>query len=378
MMPILPTLTRWGLSFATMSPDAVRTRAVAVPVRQQRSSSPAGVARAALLCAAGLLLAGCAETQFAAQSAKSISGSANDWGKVGAYKVGNPYQVNGRWYYPKEDWEYQEEGMASWYGAEFHGKDTANGEQFDQNALTAAHKTLPMPSLVRVTNLQNGRALVLRVNDRGPFSNDRVIDVSRRASQLLGFADQGTARVRVEILAEESQALKQEALGVQTGTPVATSGAPSVVPAPRQKIASAESLDAPSGARSASSGPSASALPPPSAAVPQTRTPPAQPAASNKAASTAVAASPALAASVAAASGKGTYVQAGAFSNKASAEALRGKLSSLHKGAVSPVKVNGREMYRVRLGPMPTQAEADRLLAAVKAQGVKDARVVID
>ena len=217
MMPFLPALTP--------------------PARRQ--SSPPVPLRVALLCAAGLLLAGCAETQFAAQSAKSI-GSTSDWGKVGAYKVGSPYQVNGRWYYPKEDFEYQEEGVASWYGAEFQGKDTANGERFDQNALTAAHKTLPMPSLVRVTNLQNGRALVLRINDRGPFSNDRVIDVSRRASQLLGFSEQGTTRVRVEILAEESQALKQEAMGVQTGTPVDTAGAPSVVPAPRTKVSSVD------------------------------------------------------------------------------------------------------------------------------------------
>lgn len=341
---------------------------------------PTAALRAALLCATGMALAGCAETQFAAQSAKSISGSTNEWGKVGAYKVGNPYQINGRWYYPKEDWDYQEEGVASWYGAEFQGKDTANGERFDQNALTAAHKTLPMPSLVRVTNLQNGRALVLRVNDRGPFSNDRVIDVSRRASQLLGFTDQGTAKVRVEVLAEESQALKQEAMGVQTGTPVATSGAPSVVPAPRQKVATAESLDAPSGTRASAAAPSSSSLPPPSAAVPQTRTAPApqQAGATNKTVSAPVVASPALASSVAAASGRGTYVQAGAFSSKVTAEALRGKLASVHKGAISPVKINGREMYRVRLGPLNTSAEADRILAAVKAQGVKDARVVID
>lgn len=351
MMPFLPALTP--------------------PARRQ--SSPPVPLRVALLCAAGLLLAGCAETQFAAQSAKSI-GSTSDWGKVGAYKVGSPYQVNGRWYYPKEDFEYQEEGVASWYGAEFQGKDTANGERFDQNALTAAHKTLPMPSLVRVTNLQNGRALVLRINDRGPFSNDRVIDVSRRASQLLGFSEQGTTRVRVEILAEESQALKQEAMGVQTGTPVDTAGAPSVVPAPRTKVSSVESLDAPSGARSASSSPSGSALPPPSAAVPQTRSP----AVANKPASAPVSASPALAANVAAAGGKGTYIQAGAFSSKASAEALKGKLASLHKGAVSPITVNGREMYRVRLGPLNSTAEAERVLAAVKAQGLKDARVVAD
>lgn len=325
-----------------------------------------GSLRAVLLCMAGLTLAGCAETQFATQSAKSLSGSA-EWGKVGAYKVGNPYQIDGRWYYPREDWEYSEEGVASWYGPGFHGKDTANGEAFDQNALTAAHRTLPMPSLVRVTNLKNGRALVLRVNDRGPFANDRILDVSRRSAQLLGFSEQGTTRVRVEILPDESQALKQEALGVQTGTPVQTAGAPNVVPAPRGKVvASSESLDAPAGTHSSTSTVATSALPPPSAAVPQTRkavATPVQTTAKTTPVSAAV---------------SGTYVQAAAFSTRASAEALRTKLASVHAAVISPVTVNGRELYRVRLGPLHNSSEAERVLGAVRSHGLNDARVVTD
>lgn len=122
----------------------------------------------------------------------------------GVYKVGKPYKVNGVWYFPKEDYSYDEVGYASWYGPDFHNKRTANGEVFDMSMLSAAHKTLPLPSVVRVTNLQNGRSLILRVNDRGPFVNDRLLDVSKKAAQLLGFKDQGTTKVRVELLPEES------------------------------------------------------------------------------------------------------------------------------------------------------------------------------
>src|SRR5689334_5858306 len=123
---------------------------------------------------------------------------------IGTYKVGNPYQIAGVWYRPAEDYAYDETGIASWYGEDFHGKYTANGEVFDLNAMTAAHRTLPMPSIVQVTNLENGRTVELRVNDRGPFARGRIIDVSRRAAQLLGFEQTGTAKVRVRILPEQS------------------------------------------------------------------------------------------------------------------------------------------------------------------------------
>lgn len=115
-------------------------------------------------------------------------------------KVGNPYQVAGVWYYPRVDHDYDETGTASWYGRQFHGRPTANGERFDMNKVTAAHPTLPLPSTVRVTNLENGRVLSVRINDRGPFARGRIIDLSRRAAQLLGFESQGTARVRVQIV----------------------------------------------------------------------------------------------------------------------------------------------------------------------------------
>ncbi len=139
----------------------------------------------------------------------------------GVYKVGSPYKIMGKWYYPAEDYNYSEVGMASWYGDDFHAKKTANGERYDMNTLTAAHRTLPLPSIVRVTNLENGRSLVLRVNDRGPYAKDRIIDISKRGAQLLGYQTKGVTKVRVEILPEESKALKAAMLG-QTPVPSVT------------------------------------------------------------------------------------------------------------------------------------------------------------
>ena len=122
------------------------------------------------------------------------------------YRVGEPYRINGAWYYPAEDWSYDETGVASWYGEEFEGKYTANGEIFDLNAVTAAHRTLPLPSIVQVTELENGSSIRVRVNDRGPYDAGRILDLSRRAAQLLGIETKGTAKVRVQILFVESLA----------------------------------------------------------------------------------------------------------------------------------------------------------------------------
>lgn len=120
------------------------------------------------------------------------------------YSLGEPYKINGVTYKPVEDWSYDETGVASWYGEEFQGKYTANGEIFDLNGLTAAHRTLPLPSIVLVTEIQTGRSIRVRVNDRGPYDGGRILDLSRRAAQLLGFEEQGTAKVRVQLLFKES------------------------------------------------------------------------------------------------------------------------------------------------------------------------------
>jgi rare lipoprotein A len=118
----------------------------------------------------------------------------------GRAMIGEPYRINGRWYYPEDNPEYSEVGMASWYGSDFHGQETANGETFNMAALTAAHPTLPLPSYARVTNLENGRSVVVRINDRGPFAHGRLIDLSRRAADLLGYEHQGVAEVRVDYI----------------------------------------------------------------------------------------------------------------------------------------------------------------------------------
>ena len=152
-----------------------------------------------------LALSGCSETQLVSHWAKQVAGSEN--AQSGTYKIGNPYKVGSVWYYPKENFKLVETGIASWYGPGFHAGNTANGEVYDQDELTAAHRTLQLPSLVRVTNLENGRSIVVRVNDRGPFKNGRIMDVSRRAADLLGFINKGTARVRIEVMESESRQL---------------------------------------------------------------------------------------------------------------------------------------------------------------------------
>jgi rare lipoprotein A len=116
----------------------------------------------------------------------------------GMFQIGRPYTVGGRTYYPQEDPNYRATGLASWYGSGFHGRRTANGEVFDLNGITAAHPTMPLPSYARVTNLSNGRSIIVRVNDRGPYHGNRIIDVSKNAATLLGFHASGTAWVKVE------------------------------------------------------------------------------------------------------------------------------------------------------------------------------------
>ena len=118
------------------------------------------------------------------------------------FKIGSPYKIGGRWYRPEAVSSYEETGVASWYGSSYHGRLTANGELYDMYALSAAHPTLQLPSLVRVTNLENGRSLVLRVNDRGPFVKNRLIDLSWAAARELGFERQGLARVHVSFLGD--------------------------------------------------------------------------------------------------------------------------------------------------------------------------------
>jgi rare lipoprotein A len=156
------------------------------------------------LCAAmSLLLAHCSSSNVDSRYGVAASPRVIDPGEPvpkggGTYRVGEPYVVGGRTYVPQYNPHYKAVGLASWYGDDFHGRYTANGEIFDLNGISAAHPTMPLPSYARVTNLANGRSLIVRVNDRGPYAHDRIIDLSMRAAHLLGFYSRGTAWVRVE------------------------------------------------------------------------------------------------------------------------------------------------------------------------------------
>ncbi|MEO0618276.1 MAG: septal ring lytic transglycosylase RlpA family protein [Pseudomonadota bacterium] len=152
---------------------------------------------------AAFVMAGCLGTSSKTES--GFSPRVVSFGQAvpkggGRHKLGKPYFIKGRRYVPQADQHYNRVGIASWYGKLFHGRMTANGEVYDMGALTAAHPTLPLPSYVHVTNLSNGRDVIVRVNDRGPYAHDRIIDMSREASRVLGFNRQGTARVRVRYL----------------------------------------------------------------------------------------------------------------------------------------------------------------------------------
>jgi rare lipoprotein A len=172
-----------------------------------RVSAPGAIARACAAVLACLLVANCAKNttnsridpKYGVSASERVVADGEPVPKGGGfYRVGKPYVVGGRTYVPEENPNYKVEGIASWYGDDFHGRKTANGEVFDMTSITAAHTTLPIPSYVRVTNLRNQRSLIVRVNDRGPYAHDRVIDLSMRAAKLLDFHGHGLAKVRVE------------------------------------------------------------------------------------------------------------------------------------------------------------------------------------
>jgi peptidoglycan lytic transglycosylase len=201
----------------------------------QRSDSVKRAARGVAAAAACLALANCASSgKFASRVDPKYGVSSSPrvvaWGEPvpkggGTYRVGKPYVVAGRTYVPEEDANYRAEGLASWYGDDFHGRLTANGEVFDMGSLTAAHPTLPMPCYARVTNLSNGKSLIVRVNDRGPYHGNRLIDVSNKAAELLEFKGNGVAKVRVEYVGRaplEGSDDRQLMATLRTGVPAPT------------------------------------------------------------------------------------------------------------------------------------------------------------
>ena len=321
-----------------------------------------------MVALAWAVLGGCAETQFIAHTAKRV-GKVHEAPKAAAtYKIGSPYQIESTWYYPAVAYGYDETGIASWYGPKFDGGRTANGEIFDMNALSAAHRTLPLPSVVRVTNLENGRSMILRVNDRGPFARGRIIDVSRRAAQLLGFHRNGTARVRVRIMANESRVLaarlKGEATLAKIGTPIIVARLPS-------PTVSSAALPPP---------PGAAAAPVPAGASPAGEGVAGAPAdgVDGMVRELAVSEPELGVVSVVPVGPTRVFVQAGAFAQFDNANRVRARLANLGPVKVTSVLVNGRDLFRVRAGPLASVTDADRILKWVIDAGYPDARIIVD
>ena len=284
-----------------------------------------------VLFAVTAVLPACAQLQFGAELAKQGKRTAAG----GIYKVGKPYKIAGEWYYPRENTKYDNIGIASWYGPKFQGRRTANGEIFDMNLLTAAHPTLPMPVMVQVTNLENGRSMKLRVNDRGPFKKNREIDLSRRAAEILGFKDKGTARVRVKYLHraplynQRGQLISgDESDSFVFDKPYTPTRDRYVSAAPITEVET-KSLDGQD-------------LPSKKSVLPKQK----------------------------------YYVQLGVFSRKDSAEALRQKLGQIGQVEVSELTSGGRQVYRVRVGPVNSRVDANILVDDVLDNGHQDAFIL--
>ncbi len=272
------------------------------------------------------------------------------------YKVGAPYQIDGTWYYPREQPGYDETGIASWYGPTFYGHQTANGEMYDGQQMTAAHRTLPLPVNVRVTNLDNGKSIVVRVNDRGPYAKGRIIDLSEAAAKALDVVGKGTAKVRVTYLGRADMG---------NGLPPPSQTPPDIAvaarAAPTHKVDTA-ALDIVPGLPVAT--------PPPVTALPV----------------------PVVSAPIAAISTEPTgqvtqvpvpamthlYVQAGAFSTMANADRLKTRLGAAGDLSISPIDRGGQRLYRVRSGPYDDVESADAALARLNGLGNNDAQIVVD
>ncbi len=299
-----------------------------------------------------LVLSACAETRLVFHTAKQVQ-RADDPPGPAAYKVGDPYQIRGEWYYPSENYDYAETGIASWYGRDFHGLQTANGEIYNMNALTAAHRTLPMPSAVRVVNLENGRSLVLRVNDRGPFARGRIIDVSREGARRLGFERNGTAKVKVEILREESRQLKLAALNG--------------VPEPQVRVAAAPRV-----AVSREPLQTAGGVAPPTNGDPVNGTSVLRQASlSEPILPTNVEVVPVPASNI--------YIQVGAFSDLGNALRMRDRMYRTYPSAgISRFLFGTEQLYRVRIGPFKDVDAADSTLLQVLGGISAEARLVVE
>jgi rare lipoprotein A len=301
--------------------------------------------------------------------AAACGGPDTRWGE-GSYKVGRPYQINGRWYRPAYDPGYDKVGTASWYGDAFQGLSTANGEVFDRHELSAAHPTLPLPSVVRVTNLENGRSLDLRVNDRGPFVEDRLIDLSQAAARKLGFERAGLTPVRVRFLRMAD-----------------ARGAPPVPPTASATEFAAATAAPPRGEPTPRRSPPAAARPPRPLVLANARPQPARPPSPATLEPPPRRAYPAVAAAAVAALSRPAraaacpeegprYVQVGAFGDTARVHAATSALRGFGRVTVEPLFAGGAALARVRMGPAPDLGGALALLDRVQGAGYPEAFVV--
>lgn len=260
----------------------------------------------------------------------------------GRYKVGSPYKVDGRWYYPRKNRNYDQIGTASWYGEMFHGRETANGEIYDMDAITAAHPTLPMPVYAKVTNLENGRNIIVRVNDRGPYKRSRIIDLSRRSATVLGFRIRGTARVRVQYLAQAplngDDSYEKRYLASRPWMRPYTAA----IDRKPGRIRSAAWLTATS-AKGPVNAATAANIYPTGAITPLRRK---------------------------------IFIQAGSFRSSSNANRLRERLAAYGPVRIDPLQTGKNILYRVRLGPFAHDQIAGQILRKLVGAGVNDAMII--
>jgi rare lipoprotein A len=269
-----------------------------------------------------------------------------------------PYQINGIWYYPKADPGYDERGIGSWYGEQFHNRRTANGEIFDMDLPSAAHKTLPLPSIVEVTNLDNGRKMQVRVNDRGPFVDGRIIDLSKAAAEQLGYGRAGVAHVRVRYIGPASKTPFDAPRIIAAAPPPAE---PRYAPPPKARVYAGGLPPA---------QPAYGPPPPPKLAdpdfapstPPQVSAPPAAP--------------PEVPAEPAPVLASAYRVQAGSFANRDNAERAVAQLSGAGEASIESIERAQGVLYRVVVKAGPDEAEAFGVRDRVAALGYSDATVL--
>jgi rare lipoprotein A len=304
----------------------------------------------------------------------------------GAYVTGSAYQVDGVWYQPREDPTYDRVGKASWYGELFHGRRTANGEIYDMDRLSAASPTLPMPVYVRVTNLENGRSIIVRVNDRGPYANDRIMDLSQRSAEMLGFRDEGTAQVRVQYLARAplngDDSYERRYLANQSWAQIASRGRPSSggprEPAAVGSIAAdtrplpllKRRYDVQAAGRIATQAPGHAAA----TQAPEQAMPGAQPQLRWQASARARA-RPSFQEGLDRATTGGFVIQVGSFRSQDNAERARSLLGGIAPVEVAPTQVGGETLFRVRVGPFGDESAAMAALARVTEAGYRGAKI---